>query len=59
LKERKKKDLFANVGDLKTMSKKEYREFRGQKFYTMPRISPTLTSTAPSMRGSMSRFMLP
>jgi hypothetical protein len=29
--------LFANVGDLKTLSKQEYREFRGQKFYTMPK----------------------
>jgi hypothetical protein len=37
LEERKKKSLFANVSDLKKLSKQEYREFRGQKFYTMPR----------------------
>jgi hypothetical protein len=37
LEERKKKSLFANVSDLKKLSKQEYREFREQKFYTMPR----------------------
>jgi hypothetical protein len=36
LEERNKRALFANVGDLKTLSKQQYREFRGQKFYTMP-----------------------
>jgi hypothetical protein len=37
LKERKKKSLFANIDDLKKLSKQEYREFREQKFYSMPR----------------------
>jgi hypothetical protein len=37
LEERKKRALFPNFGDLNTLSKQEYREFRGQKFYTMPR----------------------
>jgi hypothetical protein len=37
LEERKKKSLFANIGDLKKLSKQEYHEFREQKFYAMPR----------------------
>jgi hypothetical protein len=37
LEERKKKSLFANVSDLKKLSKQEFREFREQKFYSMPR----------------------
>jgi hypothetical protein len=37
LEERKKKSLFANVSDLKKLSKQEYWEFRSQKFYTLPR----------------------
>jgi hypothetical protein len=37
LEERKKKSLFANVSDLKKLSKQEYPEFRHQKFYPMPR----------------------
>jgi hypothetical protein len=37
LEERKKKSLFANVSNLKNLSKQEYREFCGQKFYSMPR----------------------
>jgi hypothetical protein len=37
LEERKKKSLFASISDLKKLSKQEYREFREQKFYAMPR----------------------
>jgi hypothetical protein len=37
LEERKKKSLFANISDLKKLTKQEYREFREQKFYVMPR----------------------
>jgi hypothetical protein len=37
LEERKKKSLFANIDDLKKLSKQEYREFHEQKFYSMPR----------------------
>jgi hypothetical protein len=37
LEERKKKSLFANISDLKRLSKQEYHEFREQKFYAMPR----------------------
>jgi hypothetical protein len=37
LEERKKKALFANIADLKNLTKQEYREFREQKFYLMPR----------------------
>jgi hypothetical protein len=37
LEERKKKALFANIADLKKLTKQEYREFREQKFYLMPR----------------------
>jgi hypothetical protein len=37
LEERKKKSLFANIADLKKLIKQEYREFREQKFYLMPR----------------------
>jgi hypothetical protein len=42
LEERKKNALFANVDDLKKLSKQEYREFCVQKFYPMPR---DITST--------------
>jgi hypothetical protein len=37
LEERKKKYLFANIADLKKLSKQEYREFHGQRFYLMPK----------------------
>jgi hypothetical protein len=37
LEERKKKSLFANIADLKRLTKQEYREFCEQKFYLMPR----------------------
>jgi hypothetical protein len=37
LEERKKKSLFAQIADLKKLTKQEYREFRNQKFYLMPR----------------------
>jgi hypothetical protein len=37
LEERKKKSLFANIVDLKKLTKQEYREFHEQKFYLMPR----------------------
>jgi hypothetical protein len=37
LEERKKKSLLASIYYLKRLSKQEYREFRGQKFYAMPR----------------------
>jgi predicted transcriptional regulator len=37
LEERKKKSLFANIADLKRLTKQEYHEFREQKFYLMPR----------------------
>jgi hypothetical protein len=37
LEERKKKSLFASISDLKRLSKQEYREFREQKLYAMPR----------------------
>jgi hypothetical protein len=37
LEERKKKSLFANIADLKKLTKQEYREFHEQKFYLMPR----------------------
>jgi hypothetical protein len=37
LEERKKKSLFANIADLKKLTKQEYHEFREQKFYLMPR----------------------
>jgi hypothetical protein len=37
LEEQKKKSLFTNVSNLKNLSKQEYREFHGQKFYSMPR----------------------
>jgi hypothetical protein len=37
LEERKKKALFANIGDLKKLTKQDYREFHEQKFYLMPR----------------------
>jgi hypothetical protein len=37
LEERKKKALFANIADLKKLTKQEYCEFREQKFYPMPR----------------------
>jgi hypothetical protein len=37
LEERKKKAMFANIADLKKLSKQEYHKFREQKFYLMPR----------------------
>jgi hypothetical protein len=37
LEERKKKSRFANISDLKRLSKQEYHEFHEQKFYAMPR----------------------
>jgi hypothetical protein len=37
LEERNKKSLFVIVSDLKKLSKQEYWEFHGQKFYTLPR----------------------
>jgi hypothetical protein len=37
LEERKKKALFANIANLKKLTKQEYCEFREQKFYLMPR----------------------
>jgi hypothetical protein len=37
LEERKKKALFANIADLKRLTKQEYRKFHEQKFYLMPR----------------------
>jgi hypothetical protein len=37
LEERKKKALFANIVDLKQLTKQEYREFCEQKFYLIPR----------------------
>jgi hypothetical protein len=37
LEERKKKALFANIADLKKLTKQEYLDFYEQKFYLMPR----------------------
>jgi hypothetical protein len=37
LEERNKRALFANIENLKNLSKQEYHEFRSQKFYLMPR----------------------
>jgi hypothetical protein len=42
LEERKKSALFENVSDLNTLSKQEYREFRRQLFYSLPK---DITST--------------
>jgi hypothetical protein len=37
LEESKKKALFANVSDLKKLSKQEYRDFPHQRFYSLPK----------------------
>jgi hypothetical protein len=37
LEERNKKSLFANIGDLKKLTKQEYHKFHGQRFYLMPK----------------------
>jgi hypothetical protein len=59
LEERKKRSLFATITDLKTVSKQEYREFRRQKFYPLPRDITVPSSISLSTTGSMSKSMHP
>jgi hypothetical protein len=59
LEERKKKSLFASISDLKKLTKQEYRKFRAQKFYVIPRdITSGSFYRSESIRGSLSKFII-